>query len=138
MFEGALGALLDNDHGTYPFVTSSNTVAGQAAAGSGLGPTAIGYVLGITKAYTTRVGEGPFPTEDFGEIGEFLGTRQSGLPEFALADLSIHGDLLAAARDDSRLILDRDPELKSPRGEALRVLLYLFDRDAAVKTLRSG
>ena len=75
LFEGAQGALLDNDHGTYPFVTSSNTVAGQAAAGSGLGPTAIGYVLGITKAYTTRVGEGPFPTEDFGEVGEFLGTR---------------------------------------------------------------
>src|SRR5215217_917671 len=61
LFEGAQGALLDNDHGTYPFVTSSNTVAGQAAAGSGLGPTAIGYVLGITKAFTTRVGEGPFP-----------------------------------------------------------------------------
>ena len=61
LFEGAQGALLDNDHGTYPFVTSSNTVAGQAAAGSGLGPTAIGYTLGITKAYTTRVGEGPFP-----------------------------------------------------------------------------
>ncbi len=75
LFEGAQGALLDNDHGTYPFVTSSNTVAGQAAAGSGLGPTAIGYVLGITKAYTTRVGEGPFPTEDFGETGEFLGQR---------------------------------------------------------------
>ncbi|MBC7905823.1 MAG: ATP-dependent DNA helicase RecG [Rhodospirillaceae bacterium] len=70
--------------------------------------------------------------------GEVLGTRQSGLPEFALADLSIHGDLLAVARDDSRLILDRDPELKTPRGEALRVLLYLFDRDAAVRTLRSG
>jgi len=75
LFEGAQGALLDNDHGTYPFVTSSNTVAGQAAAGSGLGPTAIGYVLGITKAYTTRVGEGPFPTEDFGEVGDFLGQR---------------------------------------------------------------
>ncbi|GHA28033.1 adenylosuccinate synthetase [Devosia pacifica] len=75
LFEGAQGALLDNDHGTYPFVTSSNTVAGQAAAGSGLGPTAIDYVLGITKAYTTRVGEGPFPTEDHGEIGNFLGTR---------------------------------------------------------------
>ncbi|HEY0918633.1 adenylosuccinate synthase [Devosia sp.] len=75
LFEGAQGALLDNDHGTYPFVTSSNTVAGQAAAGSGLGPTSIGYVLGITKAYTTRVGEGPFPTEDSGEVGEFLGQR---------------------------------------------------------------
>ncbi len=75
LFEGAQGTLLDIDHGTYPFVTSSNTVAGQAAAGSGLGPNAIGYVLGITKAYTTRVGEGPFPTEQQNEIGEFLGTR---------------------------------------------------------------
>ena len=74
LFEGAQGALLDNDHGTYPFVTSSNTVAGQAAAGSGLGPTAIGYVLGITKAYTTRVGEGPFPCELDDEIGRHLST----------------------------------------------------------------
>ncbi|MBB4006579.1 adenylosuccinate synthase [Allorhizobium taibaishanense] len=74
LFEGAQGALLDNDHGTYPFVTSSNTVAGQAAAGSGLGPTAIGYVLGITKAYTTRVGEGPFPCELNDEIGKHLST----------------------------------------------------------------
>ncbi|WP_375452767.1 adenylosuccinate synthase [uncultured Devosia sp.] len=72
LFEGAQGALLDNDHGTYPFVTSSNTVAGQAAAGSGLGPTAIGYVLGITKAYTTRVGEGPFPCELDDDIGRHL------------------------------------------------------------------
>lgn len=75
LFEGAQGTLLDIDHGTYPFVTSSNTVAGQAAAGSGVGPGAIGYVLGITKAYTTRVGEGPFPTEQKNEVGEFLGTR---------------------------------------------------------------
>lgn len=74
LFEGAQGALLDNDHGTYPFVTSSNTVAGQAAAGSGLGPTAIGYVLGITKAYTTRVGEGPFPCELDDDIGKHLAT----------------------------------------------------------------
>jgi len=73
LFEGAQGTLLDIDHGTYPFVTSSNTVAGQAAPGSGLGPGAIGYVLGITKAYTTRVGEGPFPTEQTNEIGQFLG-----------------------------------------------------------------
>jgi adenylosuccinate synthase len=73
LFEGAQGGLLDADHGTYPYVTSSNTVAGQAATGSGLGPGAIDYVLGITKAYTTRVGEGPFPTEDTGEIGERLG-----------------------------------------------------------------
>ncbi len=75
LFEGAQGTLLDIDHGTYPFVTSSNTVAGQAAAGSGMGPGSVGYVLGITKAYTTRVGEGPFPTEQKNEIGEFLGTR---------------------------------------------------------------
>ena len=75
LFEGAQGALLDNDHGTYPFVTSSNTVAGQAATGSGLGPAAVDYVLGITKAYTTRVGEGPFPTEQENEIGQFLGER---------------------------------------------------------------
>ena len=74
LFEGAQGALLDNDHGTYPFVTSSNTVAGQASAGSGLGPTAISYVLGITKAYTTRVGEGPFPCELDDEIGKHLST----------------------------------------------------------------
>ncbi len=75
LFEGAQGALLDNDHGTYPYVTSSTTVAGLAAAGSGIGPDAIGYVLGITKAYTTRVGEGPFPTEQQNEIGQFLGER---------------------------------------------------------------
>ncbi|HZZ90272.1 MAG TPA: adenylosuccinate synthase [Caulobacteraceae bacterium] len=72
LFEGAQGALLDVDHGTYPFVTSSNTVAGQAAAGSGLGPKGPGYVLGILKAYTTRVGEGPFPTELFDEVGKRL------------------------------------------------------------------
>jgi adenylosuccinate synthase len=73
LFEGAQGAMLDIDHGTYPFVTSSNTVAGQAAAGTGVGPGAIDYVLGITKAYTTRVGEGPFPTELKDDIGEYLG-----------------------------------------------------------------
>lgn len=75
LFEGAQGALLDNDHGTYPFVTSSNTVSGQAATGSGMGPGAIDYVLGITKAYTTRVGEGPFPSEQENEIGQFLGEK---------------------------------------------------------------
>ncbi len=75
LFEGAQGALLDIDHGTYPYVTSSNTVAGQASAGSGMGPSSIGYVLGILKAYTTRVGEGPFPTELFDEIGKQIGTR---------------------------------------------------------------
>ena len=75
LFEGAQGALLDVDHGTYPFVTSSNTVAAQAATGSGMGPGAIGYVLGLAKAYTTRVGSGPFPTELTDEIGERLGQR---------------------------------------------------------------
>jgi adenylosuccinate synthase len=75
LFEGAQGALLDNDHGTFPFVTSSNTLAGQAAVGSGLGPDAVGYVLGIVKAYTTRVGAGPFPTELFDDVGQGLGER---------------------------------------------------------------
>tara|TARA_B110000438_G_scaffold147406_1_gene141983 strand:+ start:16397 stop:17689 length:1293 start_codon:yes stop_codon:yes gene_type:complete len=75
LFEGAQGVLLDVDHGTYPFVTSSNTVASAAATGSGCGPNTIHYVLGITKAYTTRVGEGPFPTELTDDIGDILGTR---------------------------------------------------------------
>ena len=75
LFEGAQGILLDVDHGTYPFVTSSNTVAAAAATGSGCGPNSINYVLGITKAYTTRVGEGPFPTELKDKVGEEIGTR---------------------------------------------------------------
>jgi adenylosuccinate synthase len=75
LFEGAQGTMLDIDHGTYPFVTSSNTLAGQAAAGSGLGPNALNYVLGITKAYTTRVGSGPFPTELTDETGRLIGER---------------------------------------------------------------
>ncbi len=75
LFEGAQGAMLDIDHGTYPYVTSSNTVAAQAAVGSGLGPSALGYVLGITKAYTTRVGGGPFPTELDDATGRLLGER---------------------------------------------------------------
>lgn len=75
LFEGAQGTMLDLDHGTYPYVTSSNTVAGQAAVGSGLGPAAVGYVLGITKSYTTRVGSGPFPTELEDEVGKTLGER---------------------------------------------------------------
>ena len=75
LFEGAQGALLDIDHGTYPYVTSSNTVAGQAATGSGMGPGSVGYVLGICKAYTTRVGGGPFPTEQLNDIGKLLGER---------------------------------------------------------------
>ncbi len=75
LFEGAQGAMLDIDHGTYPYVTSSNTVAGQASAGAGVGPGQVGYVLGITKAYTTRVGSGPFPTEQDNEAGNRLGER---------------------------------------------------------------
>ena len=75
LFEGAQGALLDIDHGTYPYVTSSNTVASSAASGSGVGPGSLDYVLGITKAYTTRVGEGPFPTELTDEAGQALGAR---------------------------------------------------------------
>ncbi|MGJ3649336.1 adenylosuccinate synthase [Sphingomonas sp. GlSt437] len=75
LFEGAQGVLLDIDHGTYPFVTSSNTVAGTAASGSGLGPSGVGFVLGIAKAYTTRVGSGPFPTELDDAIGERIGER---------------------------------------------------------------
>jgi adenylosuccinate synthase len=75
LFEGAQGVLLDVDHGTYPFVTSSNTVAGTAAAGTGMGPSAAGFVLGIVKAYTTRVGSGPFPTELDDATGQRLGTR---------------------------------------------------------------
>lgn len=75
LFEGAQGMMLDVDHGTYPYVTSSNMASGQAATGSGMGPDAVGYVLGITKAYTTRVGSGPFPTEQENKVGEFLGTK---------------------------------------------------------------
>src|SRR5690606_16605372 len=75
LFEGAQGAMLDNDHGTYPYVTSSNTHAAQAAVGAGIGASAVGFVLGITKAYTTRVGSGPFPTELHDETGQALGER---------------------------------------------------------------
>lgn len=75
LFEGAQGTLLDIDHGTYPFVTSSNTTAGGAATGTGVGPRGLDYILGITKAYTTRVGSGPFPTELFDEMGEHLARR---------------------------------------------------------------
>ena len=75
LFEGAQGMMLDVDHGTYPYVTSSNMAAGQAATGSGMGPDAVNFVLGITKAYTTRVGEGPFPTEQDNEVGQHLGEK---------------------------------------------------------------
>jgi adenylosuccinate synthase len=93
LFEGAQGVLLDIDHGTYPFVTSSNTIAGTAAGGSGLGPSAAGFVLGIVKAYTTRVGAGPFPTELEDEMGERLVVRQSaavsGITGIALTKLDV-------------------------------------------------
>jgi adenylosuccinate synthase len=75
LFEGAQGMMLDVDHGTYPYVTSSNTVSANAATGSGVGPRSVNYVLGITKAYTTRVGTGPFPTELMDDIGEGIGQR---------------------------------------------------------------
>jgi adenylosuccinate synthase len=124
LFEGAQGALLDVDHGTYPFVTSSNTVAGQAAAGSGLGPKGPGYVLGILKAYTTRVGEGPFPTELFDDVGRHLGevgqevgvvtgrARRCGWFDAVLArqSVAINGiDGIALTKLD---VLDRLPTLK--------------------------
>ena len=79
LFEGAQGALLDIDHGTYPFVTSSNCVAGQASAGSGTGPNQLDYILGITKAYTTRVGGGPFPSE--------LDIDEPGTPGYQMSDI---------------------------------------------------
>jgi adenylosuccinate synthase len=75
LFEGAQGVMLDNDFGTYPFVTSSNTISGQASTGSGVGPSSLGYVLGIAKAYTTRVGAGPFPTELFDEVGDEIAKK---------------------------------------------------------------
>jgi adenylosuccinate synthase len=124
LFEGAQGAMLDVDHGTYPYVTSSNTVAGQAAAGSGLGPRASGYVLGIVKAYTTRVGEGPFPcelTDDngrrLGEVGREFGTvtgrpRRCGWFDAVLVrqSVAINGiDGVALTKLD---VLDGFPELK--------------------------
>jgi adenylosuccinate synthase len=87
LFEGAQGTLLDLDHGTYPYVTSSNPVAGGACIGTGIGPTVIDRVIGVAKAYTTRVGEGPFPTELKGEVGEHLGDRGPNL-----AQLQVGGD----------------------------------------------
>jgi adenylosuccinate synthase len=139
LFEGAQGALLDVDHGTFPFVTSSNTVAGQAAAGSGLGPRSVGYVLGIVKAYTTRVGSGPFPTELFdavgqriGEVGREFGTvtgraRRCGWFDAMLVrqSIAVNGiDGLALTKLD---VLDGLEELKVCVGYRIgeRVLDYL-------------
>ena len=140
LFEGAQGALLDVDHGTYPYVTSSNTAAGQAAAGSGVGPGRVGYVLGIVKAYTTRVGSGPFPTELSDEVGQHLGTvgrefgvvtgraRRCGwfdavLVRQTVAINGIHG--MALTKLD---VLDGLPELKICTGYRIgetRVLDHL-------------
>jgi adenylosuccinate synthase len=134
LFEGAQGALLDVDHGTYPFVTSSNTVAGQASAGSGLGPRAINYVLGLCKAYTTRVGGGPFPTELFddngkrlGEVGREFGTntgraRRCGWFDSVLVrqNVAISGiDGIALTKLD---VLDGFEEIKVCVGYRLRGL----------------
>ena len=91
LFEGAQGILLDVDHGTYPFVTSSNTVAASAAIGSGCGPKTINYVLGITKAYTTRVGEGPFPTELKDKIGEEIGIKEKNLEQLQAEKEDVDG-----------------------------------------------
>ena len=91
LFEGAQGILLDVDHGTYPFVTSSNTVASSAATGTGCGLNIINYVLGITKAYTTRVGEGPFPTELKDDVGELLGSREKSLAPLRVEKEDVDG-----------------------------------------------
>jgi adenylosuccinate synthase len=131
LFEGAQGALLDVDHGTYPYVTSSNTVAGQAAAGSGLGPKGPGYVLGIVKAYTTRVGEGPFPTELFDAVGEHLGTvgrevgtvtgrsRRCGWFDAALVRQSVALNGIAGIALTKLDVLDGLPTLKICTGYRL-------------------
>jgi adenylosuccinate synthase len=124
LFEGAQGALLDIDHGTYPFVTSSNTVAAQAATGSGVGPDAIGHVLGITKAYTTRVGSGPFPTEldddvgqRLGEVGNEFGTvtgraRRCGWFDACLVRQTIKVSGVTGVALTKLDVLDGMPELK--------------------------
>ena len=131
LFEGAQGALLDVDHGTYPYVTSSNTVAGQAAAGSGLGPRGPGYVLGIVKAYTTRVGGGPFPTELEDEVGKHLGTvgrevgtvtgrsRRCGWFDAALVRQSVALNGIAGIALTKLDVLDGLPTLKICTGYTL-------------------
>ncbi|HEY8574058.1 adenylosuccinate synthase [Phenylobacterium sp.] len=148
LFEGAQGALLDVDHGTYPYVTSSNTVAGQAAAGSGLGPRGAGFVLGIVKAYTTRVGEGPFPTELFDEVGQHLGTvgkefgtvtgrsRRCGWFDAALVRQSVALNGITGIALTKLDILDGLPSLKICTGYRLgdQVFTYL---PAGLKAQRS-
>ena len=138
LFEGAQGALLDVDHGTYPYVTSSNTVAGQAAAGSGLGPRGPGYVLGIVKAYTTRVGEGPFPTELDDEVGNHLGTvgkefgtvtgraRRCGWFDAALVRQSVALNGIAGIALTKLDVLDGLPTLKICTGYMLGDQAYTY------------
>ncbi|WCL53771.1 adenylosuccinate synthase [Gimibacter soli] len=150
LFEGAQGTLLDVDHGTYPFVTSSNTVAGQASGGSGMGPGSLGYILGITKAYTTRVGSGPFPTELNDEIGQYIGekgrefgtvtgrARRCGwfdavLVRQSLTISGVHG--IALTKLD---VLDGLDELKvcvgyKHKGEIVDYLPYGMEDQAAVE-----
>jgi adenylosuccinate synthase len=152
LFEGAQGTLLDIDHGTYPFVTSSNTVAGQAAGGSGMGPRALDYVLGITKAYTTRVGSGPFPTEQDNEVGQYLGekghefgtvtgrSRRCGWFDAVLVrqSLTIGGvDGIALTKLD---VLDGMDELKvcvgyKHKGEVIDYLPYGMEDQAEVEAV---
>lgn len=152
LFEGAQGTLLDVDHGTYPFVTSSNTIAGQAAGGSGMGPRALNYVLGITKAYTTRVGSGPFPTEQENEVGQYLGEkghefgvvtgrkRRCGWFDAVLVrqSLAIGGvDGIALTKLD---VLDGMKELKvcvgyKHKGEVIDYLPYSMEDQADVEAV---
>lgn len=152
LFEGAQGTLLDIDHGTYPFVTSSNTIAGQAAGGSGMGPRSLDYVLGITKAYTTRVGSGPFPTEQNNEVGQYLGekghefgtvtgrSRRCGWFDAVLVrqSLTIGGvDGIALTKLD---VLDGLKEIKvctgyKHKGEIVDYLPYGMEDQAAVEAV---
>jgi adenylosuccinate synthase len=139
LFEGAQGMLLDVDHGTYPYVTSSNVVAGQAAAGSGLGPGALNYVLGLVKAYTTRVGEGPFPTElnddvgrKLGEIGKEVGVntgraRRCGWFDAVLVRQSVALSGIDGVALTKLDVLDGFPEIRICTGYRFgdRVLDYL-------------
>jgi adenylosuccinate synthase len=136
LFEGAQGTLLDIDHGTYPYVTSSNCVAGNAAAGSGVGPDLLHYILGITKAYTTRVGGGPFPTElpidvpgsigqHFSEVGQERGTvtgraRRCGWLDAALLKRSIIINGISGLCITKLDVLDGIPEIKVCVGYELR------------------
>ncbi len=152
LFEGAQGTLLDIDHGTYPFVTSSNTIAGQAAGGSGMGPRSLDYVLGITKAYTTRVGSGPFPSEQDNDVGQYLGekghefgtvtgrSRRCGWFDAVLVrqSLTVGGvDGIALTKLD---VLDGLEEIKvctgyKHKGEIVDYLPYGMEDQAAVEAV---